>query len=65
MLEVVVLYCIVPVALAAFLFGARLIWLVYCAWIAHDQPTRAAEIIESSGKWAPKSLPSLPWGKGP
>lgn len=33
-----------------------LIWLFFCWLITYMCPERAAEIIESAGKWAPRML---------
>lgn len=41
-----------------------LLWLGYCAWIAHVAPEHAASIIEATGRWFPFRGSRWPWTKG-
>jgi hypothetical protein len=50
-------YAIVPLA-------HNVLWLGYCYMVVRFDPENASKIIAASGRWAPKRLPPLPWGKG-
>jgi hypothetical protein len=49
---------------AAVLLAHKALWLGFCTLVLLIDRENAPEIIENAGKWAPRSLPSLPWGRG-
>ena len=59
------LYAHWPLVLLFVTFGVpiahRVLWYGFCGLMLVIDREHAAEIIDKAGKWAPKSVPTLPW----
>jgi hypothetical protein len=56
-----ILAVVIPVAAQ---LAHKVIWLGFCGMVLLIDRENASQIIENAGKWAPRSLPTLPWGRG-